>query len=116
MVWFGLMVQTAGDVLIASTTLLRATPVAFAPFARASLRYSAFVVLFASAWGGLALLLQGASWKFMLALLLLFFAYALLRMSLTLRFRAAVEMARLYGSIPYTSVIRWKVASGVRHA
>ena len=87
LIWFGIAMTAARETIANSARLTLATPLAFAPFARASARYPLLVAALASGWGLLALWMQDAPRWFMVGWPVLLFAWTVLELALAWHLR-----------------------------
>jgi hypothetical protein len=105
LIWFGLVLRAALDVVARADALLRATPLSFTAFCKASLRYPLWAWLLASLWGGTGLLLQSARWPVALAYAAALFSALVLQLVLAWRFRRAPWRARLRAGVDASLIL-----------
>lgn len=99
LIWFGLVLRAALDVIARADALLRATPSRFGAFCQASLRYPLWAWLLASLLGALGLLLQSARWPVALGYAAALLGALALQLVLAWRFRRAPWRARLRAGV-----------------
>jgi hypothetical protein len=90
-IWFGVAARANEDVIVRADAALAATPIGFARFSAATIRYPLWTWAIASLLGSAGLILQTARWPFVAGYAPALLLALLLQLSLTWRYRVVTQ-------------------------